>query len=63
LSGKDAWVAASADTGFGAIDIASPQLVRKKSGRDHGQPSAAINDKSAFPQVKVTFPATTDDAQ
>jgi len=47
----------------GAADTASPQIVRKKSGRDQEQATTANDDKSAFPEVRATFPARTNHGQ
>ena len=46
-----------------AADTASPQIVRKRSGRDPEQSTTANDDKSAFMQVKATFPTRTNNGQ
>jgi hypothetical protein len=60
---KRALGGASARTLVAAADTASPQIVRKKSGRDQEQSTTANDDNSAFSQVKATFPTRTNNGQ
>jgi len=60
---KRALGGASARTLVAAADTASPQKVPKKSGRDQEPSTTANDDKSAFSQVKATFPTRTNNGQ
>jgi hypothetical protein len=51
------------DAGRDGADTASPQIVRKKSGRDQEKSATANDDNSAFTQVKGTFSTRTNTGQ